>query len=96
MHPFELVGFAASALTTASFVPQVWRTWKTRSTGDMSDSWLLMFSTGIALWLAYGLWLVSWPIIFSNALTLLLLCAIIWVKFAPGPAPETAPIKESA
>ncbi len=90
MSPYEYIGFAASALTTASFVPQVMRTVRTRSTEDISYAWLMMFSTGIALWLFYGLAITSWPIIVGNAITFSLLCVIVWIKFAPA-----VPLKET-
>ncbi len=50
----NFLGLLAGTLTTISFVPQVWQTWKTRSTKDLSLGMLLIFTLGIALWLIYG------------------------------------------
>ena len=66
----ELLGFAAGTLTTLSFVPQVAKAWRTRSTGDLSMTMLTAFTAGVALWLVYGLALRSWPVIVANAITL--------------------------
>ena len=66
----ELIGFLAGTLTTLSFIPQVVKTWKTKSAGDLSLGTLIIFSAGVTLWLTYGLLLHSWPMICSNALTL--------------------------
>ena len=66
----ELVGFLAGSLTTISFVPQVVKTWRTRSAGDLSLGTLLIFSLGVMMWLTYGVLLHSWPMMLSNALTL--------------------------
>jgi MtN3 and saliva related transmembrane protein len=77
----ELVGSLAAALTTLSFLPQVAKTWQTRSAADFSWIWLLAFAAGLALWLVYGLVLMSWPLIAANAVTLSLVLVIIFVKW---------------
>ncbi len=55
------LGLIAGTLTTISFVPQVWHTWKSRSAKDLSLGMLSIFTLGIALWLAYGLWMQAPP-----------------------------------
>lgn len=90
MEMSDLAGLAAAALTTGAFVPQVWRTWTTRSAGDISSAWIALFGLGVALWLAYGLSVRSVPIILSNVATLALVCVIAWVKFVPQRAPRTS------
>lgn len=100
MDGHELVGFAASTLTTVAFVPQVLKTVRTRHTADMSSQWVVMFGCGIALWVVYGLWLESMPIIAGNLITLALLGVIAWCKFVLPDLPLTealpGPFKESA
>jgi MtN3 and saliva related transmembrane protein len=77
----ELVGSLAAALTTLSFLPQVAKTWQTRSAADFSWIWLLAFAAGLVLWLVYGLVLMSWPLIAANTITLSLVLVIIFVKW---------------
>lgn len=77
----ELVGSLAAALTTFSFLPQVAKTWQTRSAADFSWIWLLAFAAGLVLWLVYGLVLMSWPLIAANTVTLSLVLVIIFVKW---------------
>ena len=72
----DLIGALASTLTTVAFVPQVWRAWKTRSARDLSLSMYLIFTSGVALWLLYGLLLGAMPIIVGNAVTLVLAGAL--------------------
>ena len=48
------LGYAAAALTTASFVPQAWLTFRTRDVSGISLAMYSAFTFGIALWLAYG------------------------------------------
>lgn len=78
----EAVGSAAALLTTLAFVPQVVKTLKTRHTRDISLSMWVMFSAGVALWLAYGILLTAWPVIAANAATLVLALIVLAVKVA--------------
>jgi MtN3 and saliva related transmembrane protein len=77
----EALGLVAALLTTASFVPQVLQTVRTRSANDISTAWLLLFATGIVLWFIYGMAIWSWPVIIANGLTFVLLLVICWIKF---------------
>ncbi len=76
MSYVTLIGFAAGTLTTLSFVPQVVKSYRTRRCDDLSAGMLLAFTSGVFLWLLYGLFLHSAPIISANAVTLALLAAI--------------------
>ena len=77
MTPVDLLGTAAATLTTGCFVPQVVRLWRTRNAEGISLVTFAAFAVGVALWLAYGVILRAWPIILSNAITLVLAFAII-------------------
>lgn len=74
------LGLAAGALTTLAFVPQLLKIRATRSGRDVSMRAFVIFSTGVALWLAYGLLIGSFPIILANTVTLLLALAIMVLK----------------
>jgi len=76
----EFVGSLAAVLTTASFVPQVWHTYRTRDVSGISLGMYVAFATGVFLWLAYGLLLGAWPIVVANAVTLALAIAILAMK----------------
>jgi len=79
-----LLGMIAGALTTVAFLPQVLRTWRTRSTADISLVMFLIYVTGIALWLIYGLMLKDIPLITSNAVTLVFSGTILGLKLKHG------------
>ena len=81
MPDTELLGLIAGTLTTMAFLPQVLKTWKSRSAKDISLGMFLLFSAGVALWLVYGIQLGAVPIIAANAVTLLLSLAILGMKF---------------
>jgi MtN3 and saliva related transmembrane protein len=76
----NIVGIAAGSLTTLSLVPQVIKTWRSRSAKDLSLSMLLVFITGVALWETYGLMLGAPPIIVANGFTLALLLTMLAMK----------------
>ncbi len=69
IDPITLIGFAAATLTTLAFLPQVYKTWRSRSAQDLSYLMLLTFTSGVLLWLVYGLYLQAWPIILANIVT---------------------------
>lgn len=76
----EMVGFAAAFLTTASFVPQAWHTFRTKDVSGISLGMYSSFALGIALWLVYGLLLKAWPIVIANVITLALASLILMMK----------------
>ena len=80
----DLTGYAAAALTTFSFVPQAWLTFRTRDVSGISLGMYSVFTTGIALWLLYGLLVAAWPIVLANAVTLALASAILVMKLRYG------------
>ena len=79
-----LVGNLAAVLTTVSFFPQVVKTWRSRSAGDLSIATLAVFSVGVFLWLIYGLALGSGPIIYANGLTLAQSAVLVGLRIRYG------------
>ncbi|HOZ66968.1 MAG TPA: SemiSWEET transporter [Burkholderiaceae bacterium] len=76
----ETIGYIAATLTTASFVPQAWHTFRTKDVRGISLGMYSVFTVGIALWLAYGWMLSSWPIVIANTITLVLASLILVMK----------------
>lgn len=81
----DLIGAIAACLTTLSFLPQAWHTFRTRDVSGISLGMYSMFTAGVALWLVYGLFLSAWPIVVANAVTLALALAILVMKLRYGP-----------
>jgi MtN3 and saliva related transmembrane protein len=79
----DILGFAAAFLTTAAFVPQAIKVYKTQKTEDLSFGLFSMLFVGIFLWLIYGLMIGSSPVIAANAITLLLVAYILKKKIRP-------------
>ena len=80
----KLVGFAAATCTTLAYAPQFLKVWRTRSTEDISLGMFLVLVLGVALWLLYGLLSGDAPLIASNAITLVLAGAILFMKLKYG------------
>ena len=80
----DLVGYAAATLTTLSFVPQAWHTFRTRDVAGISLGMYSAFTLGITLWLVYGLLVQAWPVIIANVLTLGLATSILAMKLTIG------------
>ncbi|CAA7615503.1 SemiSWEET family sugar transporter [Magnetospirillum sp. SS-4] len=78
--PIDLLGAAAGLLTTASFVPQVLKTLRTRQTRDISLVMWLAFCAGVLLWTVYGFLIEAWPVVITNVPTLALAGTILVVK----------------
>ncbi|MBZ5559936.1 MAG: SemiSWEET transporter [Acidobacteriia bacterium] len=68
----DWLGYLAAALTTIAFLPQVIKTWRTKSADDLSLVWLTLFSSGVFCWMMFGVVLRSTPIILANGVTLVL------------------------
>lgn len=79
MH-IELIGLLAACCTTFSFLPQIIQIYKTRVTDGISIGMYLIFSTGVLLWLIYGLFLNSPSLIIANGLTLVLAVSVLIMK----------------
>ncbi len=80
----EFVGAAAALLTTLCWVPQAWRTIRTRDTRAISLVAQSAFLVGIGLWLVYGLLLGSWPLIAANGVSAVLVGTILSLKLRYG------------
>ncbi|MHC0052345.1 SemiSWEET family sugar transporter [Actibacterium sp. D379-3] len=76
----DVIGFAAAGLGTICWLPQAFRTWKTKATRDLSLWTNLLILMTVSLWLAYGILLASWPLIIANVISVLLVGAIVLAK----------------
>lgn len=80
----EFIGFAAAILTTAAFLPQVYKTWKTKDVSSLSFPMLFMFFIGIVLWLFYGFLIKSPSMIFANSITVISSFLLVYFKIKYG------------
>ncbi|AXT52308.1 hypothetical protein D1818_16210 [Aquimarina sp. BL5] len=81
INPVEILGLIAAILTTAAFLPQVYKTWKTKSAESLSMSMLLIFESGVLCWLVYGYLIDSLPVILANFVTAISGFLLLYFKF---------------
>jgi MtN3 and saliva related transmembrane protein len=75
-----LIGLLAAFCTTVSYYPQLKQCWTTGSAGDLSLTMFVTLSTGVGLWVIYGLLKNDFVIIIANAVSLALLMGILYFK----------------
>jgi MtN3 and saliva related transmembrane protein len=80
MDTIMLLGLLAGTLTTVSFLPQLVKAWCSRSTRDISLAMYAIISSGVLLWLIYGVMISSLPVILANAASLLIVLLILALK----------------
>jgi len=91
MNFVSIVGFAAGTLCTLAYLPQALHSFRTRSVRDISLIMLISLDLGLLLWVAYGFFIHSWPIIVPNAVTFLLAFPLLIMKLKFRREPHNAP-----
>ena len=76
----DVFGFLAALLTTMAFLPQLYKTWQTKSADDVSLIMLILFITGLICWIIYGLKINSIPILVANIITFIFNLSILILK----------------
>ena len=79
-----LIGLAAGFFTTISFLPQVIKAWKSKSTKDIAVGMYIVLAVGLLLWIFYGFAIHSIPIIITNAIGLILSLLVLLLKIKYG------------
>lgn len=80
MNFTDYIGTIAATLTTLAFIPQAIHSYKTRDLSGISLPMYSIFTTGVAMWLIYGLLKHDWPIIIANAITVCLAGMVMVLK----------------
>lgn len=80
MYWVDVLGFTAAFCTTISFLPQAIKVIKTRDTASLSLMMYIIFTTGVILWLLYGIFRDDLAIIIANIITLCLAVCILSIK----------------
>ncbi|WP_207510740.1 SemiSWEET family sugar transporter [Longitalea luteola] len=76
------IGMIAALLTTAAYIPQAYKTIKTRSTKDLSIVTFSMLFVGTILWFVYGLYIHDTPLMLANGITATLSGIIFFMKIS--------------
>ena len=78
--PYAIIGLIAGTLTTAGYIPQIIKGYRTKSMRDVSSLLLVLLGVGMSLWLAYGLLLGSLPLMVSNFVAVMLVIVLLGMK----------------
>lgn len=84
IDPIEVLGLIAGVLTTTAYVPQVFRTWRLKTAGDISLLTISLTSAGIFLWFLYGLYIGSLSVTIANLITCVLTLTVLVMKIRYG------------
>lgn len=80
MNIITILGLVAASCTTISFLPQAIKAIRTKHTKDLSLGMYTLLTTGILLWLIYGLFIHDLPIVLANGVTLIFAATILFLK----------------
>jgi MtN3 and saliva related transmembrane protein len=79
-----MIGLGAAICTTSSFLPQVVKAWRSRSTHDISARMFVLQTPGNSMWLLYGALIGDLLLVVANAITVALVAAILVLKLRCG------------
>lgn len=80
MNGTEWLGYIAGTISTLTFLPQVIKTWKTKSAKDISLYMFVFATISVILWLVYGLLIDNGSIIYTNSVIFVLSLIMLWFK----------------
>jgi MtN3 and saliva related transmembrane protein len=84
MDVILLLGFLAGTLTTIAYIPQAYRIWRTHSSKDVSLAMYVIVCAGLFLWIVYGLYESSMPLIAANVVSLTIAAITLALKLKYG------------
>ncbi len=79
-----LIGLVAATATTTALFPQVFKSWRTKQTGDLSLLMYVLLGSGAFLWLVYGAIISDLPLILANAVSLVAVASMLFLKIRYG------------
>ena len=78
------IGAIGAVLTTICWLPQAIRVVRHKDTRAISLTTNLTFGIGLIFWLIYGIAIVDWPLIGSNAVSVVFTSVIVAMKLRHG------------
>lgn len=90
MDGVDILGYAAGAITSLTFLPQVLKTYKEKSARDVSLNMFLIAAINEVMWIVYGVLRDDMVIILTNAVVLVMSLTMIFFKLRYGRAKSTS------
>ena len=80
----DMLGYVAGALVVLSLLPQTIKSWKTKSTKDVSLWRYIIYIIGLIMWITYAVITKNGPVAVTNTLGLVLALSILTLKLKYG------------
>lgn len=80
MDYITLIGLMAGTLSIVAYLPQVWKTYITKHSKDLSMKWLLLTFISQLLWFTFGMLSNVLPVILTSSLTCVMTSSLIIMK----------------
>lgn len=77
----NIIGTIAGILTSISMVPQLLKVIKNKDVENISWRMITILLCGVSLWVIYGILKTEWPIILSNAFSVLVNATLLFCYF---------------
>jgi MtN3 and saliva related transmembrane protein len=84
MTYIDILGYVAGILVVISLLPQAIKSWKTKSTKDISLLRYIIYVTGLILWITYAILISNGPVAVMNSVGLVLALSILYLKLKYG------------
>jgi len=84
MAYIDIMGYVAGILVVISLLPQTIKSWRTRSTKDLSLWRYIIYCTGLILWVSYAMIIKNGPVATMNSVGLILALSILYLKLKHG------------
>jgi MtN3 and saliva related transmembrane protein len=77
----EIIGLLGGTLSCITFVPQIFKTWKSKSVKDISVSSFLIVVASTIVWVVYGLLINSISVVSTNIVVFFTAIIMLWMKW---------------
>lgn len=84
MNYIDILGYIAGTLVVISLLPQTIKSWKTKSTKDLSLARYIIYILGLILWITYAILIKNGPGAIMNSIGLILASSILYLKLKHG------------
>ncbi len=80
----EIIGFIGSGIIASALAPQVIKSWKTKSTKDISLLWNTLLLIGLIVFVIYGVGIKSRPIMIFSSIEAIFTLSLLILKLLYG------------
>ena len=76
----DIIGYIAGIVIIISWIPQVVKSYKTKSVNDLSIMMVILILIGTVLWISYALLVKDKPVFAVNVVLTILISYILYLK----------------